>query len=211
SGAVYGDGSKGFDDTKPSTTYTPLNPYGESKRAADIWIEEQTPANKPTHWYGLRFFNVYGPNEYHKGDMASVVYKAFLQVGESGRLRLFRSHNPAYDDGHQMRDFVYIRDICSWMIDLYESKSVQSGIYNLGYGKARTWLDLATQVFKSMDRPLDIDWIDIPESIRNQYQYFTKAEMSKLLSQGLKDPQWPLESGVEEYVEQFLMKDQKVL
>lgn len=203
SGAVYGDGSLGFDDRTPPSRFRPLNPYGESKAAMDIWALQQD--RTPPRWYGLRFFNVYGPNEYHKGDMSSVVYKAFHQIKSTGQLRLFKSHNPDYKDGHQMRDFVYVKDITAWMIALYEQKKIQSGIYNMGYGTARTWLDLATQVFENMKQPLKIEWIDVPESIRNQYQYFTEARMEKLLAEGLTPPQWNLENGIRDYISHYLI------
>lgn len=204
SGAVYGQGEKGFDDAISTSEFHPLNPYGWSKAHFDIWAEKQTKT--PPRWYGLRFFNVYGPNEYHKEDMSSVVYKAFKQIGETGRLKLFRSHNSDFEDGCQLRDFVYVKDITSWMWELYSGPSVQSGIYNLGFGKARTWLDLAKAVFENMNRKLEIEWIDMPASIRNQYQYFTEAKMSKLLGQGVKAPQWSLEKGIQDYLQKYLLQ-----
>ncbi|MBT4761291.1 MAG: ADP-glyceromanno-heptose 6-epimerase [Bdellovibrionaceae bacterium] len=207
SGAVYGGGEKGFDDQTNPDGFAPLNLYGWSKTEVDKWALKQTQT--PPRWYGLRFFNVYGPNEYHKKDMASVVFKAFNQIEESGELKLFKSHNPDYEDGCQLRDFVYVKDITRWMVELYESDGTQSGIYNMGYGQARTWLDLAQQTFTSLDKNLNIHWIEIPESIRNQYQYFTKAKMDKLLGQGLSDPQWPLEKGVADYVENYLKNNIK--
>jgi ADP-L-glycero-D-manno-heptose 6-epimerase len=209
SGAVYGGGELGFDDSMPSTKFKPLNPYGWSKANFDVWAEKQTAA--PSRWYGLRFFNVYGPNEYHKGDMSSVVFKACKQIKATGRLRLFRSQNPKYEDGKQLRDFVYVKDITAWMWDLFERETAASGIYNMGYGKARTWLDLAAAVFKNLDKPLDIDWIDMPESLKNQYQYFTEAKMEKLLSQGLMAPRWTLEKGVADYVTNYLRHDNAYL
>ncbi len=204
SGAVYGDGQAGFNDEGSSRRFHPLNPYGWSKAHFDVWIEEQP--QKPDRWYGLRFFNVFGPNEYHKGEMSSVVYKAFQQISKSNRLRLFRSHNPNYRDGEQLRDFVYVKDITRWMFEIYQNPRAQSGIYNMGFGKARTWLDLARAVFKEMNRELLIDWIDIPENIRNQYQYFTEAKMDRLLGLGLSAPAWSLERGVEDYIKNYLLQ-----
>ncbi len=198
SGAVYGNGENGFDDARDPIDYKPLNLYGWSKLKMDIWALQQNLT--PPRWYGLRFFNVYGPNEYHKGDMASVVYKAFLQVKESGKLRLFKSHVPEYKDGEQLRDFVYVKDIVRWMREMMFTESIPSGIYNMGFGKARTWLDLATGVFGSLKMPLSIDWIPIPLNIRHQYQYFTEAKIDRLLQHGLSAPQWPVDTGVKDYV-----------
>jgi ADP-L-glycero-D-manno-heptose 6-epimerase len=207
SGAVYGDGRQGFDDRTSPTAFTPLNPYGDSKLTMDIWADKQSKT--PPRWYGLRFFNVYGPNEYHKQEMSSVVFKAFHQIKDTGRLKLFKSHHPDFEDGMQMRDFVYVKDITQWMIHLYEKKHAASGIYNMGYGKARTWLDLASAVFKNMNREMDIEWIEIPPHIRDQYQYFTEAVMGKLLGQGLPLPQWDLEAGVADYVTKYLTPGDK--
>jgi ADP-L-glycero-D-manno-heptose 6-epimerase len=204
SGAVYGDGSNGFDDASPSATFKPLNPYGESKAAFDRWAEKETQT--PPLWLGLRFFNVYGPNEYKKGDMASVVFKAFGQIRDTKSLNLFRSHNPDYQDGKQMRDFVYVKDITRWILELITKPGVRSGIYNMGYGQARPWLDLATATFKTMNVPLKINWIDVPVEMRPRYQYFTEAKMSRLMSLGLSKPQWPLEKGVADYVGHYLAK-----
>ncbi len=204
SGAVYGDGDQGFDDETDSSIFKPLNPYGESKVHFDQWVSGETQG--PPQWYGLRFFNVYGPNEYHKGNMSSVVFKAFNQISNKGNLQLFRSHNADYKDGEQLRDFVYIKDITRWILELMNKKP-ESGIYNMGFGQARSWIDLASSVFKNMNKELNIDWIDIPENLRDKYQYFTKAKMDKLMAQGLSDPQWPLEKGVEDYVSNYLMSD----
>ena len=203
SGATYGDGKLGFDDARNPSDYKPLNLYGWSKLKFDIWALQQKKT--PPRWYGLRFFNVYGPNEYHKGDMSSVVFKAFNQIRERGKLRLFKSHNPQYKDGEQLRDFVYVKDITRWMREIMENSSVQSGIYNMGYGEARTWLDLAKNVFSGMGKPLEIEWIEVPENIRNQYQYFTEAKMDRLMGQSLSRPQWPLEKGVGDYVREHLL------
>lgn len=205
SGAVYGNGDQGFDDQGTSEKFQPLNPYGWSKANFDVWAEQER--SRPPRWYGLRFFNVYGPNEYHKGEMSSVVYKAVQQIKATGKLKLFRSHHPDYEDGKQLRDFIYVKDITAWMWQIYKNPSVQSGIYNMGFGKARTWVDLATSVFKNMDAKLNIDWIDMPMSVRHQYQYFTQAKMEKLMDQGISQPQWSLEKGVSDYVTKYLTQD----
>ncbi len=202
SGAVYGDGKLGFDDARNPSDFTPLNLYGWSKLKFDIWALAQSKT--PPRWYGLRFFNVYGPNEYHKGDMASVVFKAYNQIVNTGKLRLFKSHNPDYRDGEQLRDFVYVKDITRWMREILDNSNVASGIYNMGFGQARTWLDLAKGTFLGMGKPMLIDWIEVPENIRGQYQYFTEAKMDRLLGQQLSSPQWPLEKGVADYVKNYL-------
>lgn len=207
SAAVYGDGKAGFDDRSPHNAFVPLNLYGKSKLDFDIWATRQV--NSPPVWYGLRFFNVYGPNEYHKGDQASVVFKAFQQISENQRLRLFKSHNKNYQDGHQMRDFVYVKDIVCWVRELYENPGCESGIYNMGFGQARTWLDLARSVFFNMDLELHIDWIETPESIRPHYQYFTEANMTKWGS--LSSPRWSLEEGVKDYIKNYLQTDRPYL
>ncbi len=209
SGAVYGSGERGFSDQIPSEGFTPLNPYGWSKLNFDIWAEQQTKT--PPVWYGLRFFNVYGPNEYFKQSMASLAFKAFHQIKETGSLKLFRSHRPDYEDGKQLRDFVYVKDITRWISELMEKPEVQSGIYNMGFGKAHTWLDLAAPAFKAMNKPMEIDWIDIPENIRNQYQYFTEAKMDKLFSEGLSQPEWDVSRGVQDYFINYLIPGLKIL
>lgn len=203
SGAVYGDGAKGFNDRTSPNEFSPLNPYGDSKLNFDKWVVGQTEV--PPHWYGLRFFNVFGPNEYYKNNMASVVFKAFHQINVTGKLKLFRSAHPDYKDGEQLRDFVYVKDICRWMLELTEKKP-KNGIYNMGFGKARTWLDLARAVFSSMGRELEIDWMDIPVELRDRYQYFTEANMASWIAEGLSQPQWSLEKGVQDYVQGHLKK-----
>lgn len=204
SGACYGDGSLGFDDGQNPSDFKPLNLYGWSKLKFDIWALQQKET--PPQWHGLRFFNVYGPNEYHKGEMASVVFKAYNQIRETGRLRLFKSHNPAYKDGEQLRDFVYVKEITRWMRELLDSKKARSGVYNMGYGHARTWLALAENTFGAVKKPVDINWIDMPPNIRNQYQYFTEAKMDRLMGEGLTHPQWPLENGIKDYVTNYLVQ-----
>lgn len=202
SAATYGDGKLGFDDARDPSVYQPLNLYGWSKLKFDIWALQQKKT--PPRWYALRFFNVYGPNEYHKGEQSSVVFKAFNQIQERGSLRLFKSHNPQYKDGEQLRDFVYVKDVTRWMREIMNTPSVASGIYNMGYGQARSWIDLAKNVFSGMTKPVKIDWIEIPENIRNQYQYFTEAKMERLMGQKLSAPQWSLEKGVQDYVQKYL-------
>lgn len=199
SGAVYGDGTHGFDDETDPKIFQPLNPYGESKWVFDIWALEQKQT--PPLWLGLRFFNVYGPNEYYKQDMSSVVFKAFRQISVNGSLKLFKSHHPDYKDGEQLRDFVYVKDITRWISEVIFDKKGFSGIYNMGFGQARTWLDLAKSVFKELQLPLKIDWIDVPEEMRPRYQYYTRAKMERLLSQGFTQPQWPIEKGVTDYIQ----------
>lgn len=208
SGAVYGDGAHGFDDASPSKTFVPLNPYGESKAQFDRFVEESIACREhhPPHWYGLRFFNVYGPNEYLKGDMASVVFKASNQIRETGRLKLFKSHRPDFKDGEQLRDFVYVKDIVRWMDELLQKKPQANGIYNMGFGNARSWNDLATATFKGLNKPFAVDYIDIPEEMRPRYQYFTEAKMTRLMSLGLSRPEWSLEKGVSDYVSNHLAK-----
>jgi ADP-L-glycero-D-manno-heptose 6-epimerase len=208
SAATYGLGELGYDDNEADMPkLQPLNPYGWSKQWFDMWALEQT--STPPHWYGLKFFNVYGPNEYHKGRMASVIFHTFNQVNENGSMRLFRSHNPNYTDGGQMRDFVYVKDVVS-VIEFLMEGSAKSGIYNLGSGKARTFLDLAKNTFYALDKEPYISFIDTPEDIRDKYQYFTEANMQKLIDQGYSKPFHTLEEGVKDYVKKYLI-DKKYL
>lgn len=209
SAAVYGAGEWGFSEEVDPIKLKPLNLYGKSKLDSDIWIQNQ--AHTPPRWYGLRFFNVYGPNEYFKAHMRSMPLKAYEQILNEGSLKLFRSHRSDYNDGEQMRDFVYIKDVTKWVCDFYFKQTAESGIYNLGSGKARTWLDLARAVFSSMEQKENIDWIDMPESIRDQYQYFTEAEMKKLFAQGFSSPQWTLEKAIKDYFANYILREQSVL
>lgn len=202
SGAIYGDGVKGFDDATDPSEFIPLNLYGWSKLKMDIWALKQ--AHTPPHWYGLRFFNVYGPNEYHKSDMASVPFKAYRQISDTGKLKLFKSYVDKFKDGEQLRDFVYVKDITRWMREMIQNPKTRSGIYNMGFGRARTWLDLAKNVFAGMKKPMQIDWIEIPNNIRDQYQYFTEAKMDRLMSERLSQPEWSLEKGIHDYVTNYL-------
>jgi len=204
SAATYGLGENGYEDDEAKIAQlTPLNPYGESKNEFDIWALEQKPS--PLYWTGLKFFNVYGWGEFHKGRMASVIFHAYNQITETGKMKLFRSHNSDYKDGEQMRDFVFVDDVVNVMIWLMHHRK-NSGIYNLGSGKARTFLDLVKSVFQSMDKSPDISFIDTPADIRDKYQYFTKASMEKLKSIGYKNPFTPLEEGVDSYIKALLKK-----
>ncbi|MBV6403816.1 MAG: ADP-L-glycero-D-manno-heptose-6-epimerase [Flavobacteriales bacterium] len=205
SAATYGDGTLGYDDTDDTlpTRLRPLNPYGESKNDFDKWALAQE--RKPLFWAGLKFFNVYGPNEYHKGRMASVVFHAFNQIGATGGMKLFRSHRPDYKDGEQLRDFVYVKDVCAVCRFLMEDRR-HSGLYNLGSGKARTFLDLARATFAAMGRQERISFIDTPADIRDKYQYFTEARMGKLVKAGFTRPFTTLEDGVTDYVRHYLMR-----
>ncbi|HPS63753.1 MAG TPA: ADP-glyceromanno-heptose 6-epimerase [Bacteroidales bacterium] len=216
SAATYGDGSLGYDDEDPSLSdrLIPLNPYGVSKNEFDRWVIRQELA--PPKWHGLKFFNVFGPNEYHKGRMASVVFHAFRQVaGKSGQpdgrtdgqgvVRLFRSHRPDYTDGGQKRDFVYVKDVTDVLWFLMDAQPA-SGIYNLGTGRARTFLDLANAVFTALGREPAIEFIDTPADIRDKYQYFTEARMEKLRAAGYARPFRSLEQAVEEYVQGYLLE-----
>ncbi len=202
SAATYGLGEYGYDDNQENIpNLIPLNPYGESKNDFDKWAIEQE--QQPFFWAGLKFFNVYGPNEYHKGRMASVIMHAFNQIDKTGAMKLFRSHNPEFKDGEQMRDFVYVKDVVDVCYFLMHHRK-DSAIYNLGSGKARTFLDLVRATFKAMDKKEDISFIDTPADIRDKYQYFTEANMAKLKSIGFTQEFTSLEDGVEDYVKNYL-------
>lgn len=206
SAATYGAGEFGYDDdVAKMNDLQPLNPYGESKNDFDKWALLQT--EKPLFWAGLKFFNVYGPNEYHKGRMASVIFHAFHQIKNTGGMKLFRSHKKEFADGEQLRDFVYVKDVvevCYFLMHLRK----HSGIYNLGTGKARTFKSLAEQTFKSMNKTLNVEFVDIPADIRDTYQYFTQASMSKLKKIGYSSNFYSLEDGIDDYVQNYLMKSQ---
>ena len=203
SAATYGGGELGYDDRHElAYRLQPLNPYGVSKNEFDKWALQQKEA--PPLWAGLKFFNVYGPNEYHKGRMASVVFHTVNQIRETGKMRLFRSHRPDYQDGHQQRDFIYVKDvvdICYFLL----TNPVNNGLYNVGSGLARTFLDLARATFRAMGLEPDIEFIDTPEDIRDTYQYFTQATMQKLRDAGYSKPFYSLEEGVRDYVKEYLM------
>jgi ADP-L-glycero-D-manno-heptose 6-epimerase len=204
SAATYGLGEQGYaDDETKIPLLQPLNPYGQSKQDFDVWVLQQH--KKPPFWYGLKFFNVYGPNEYHKGRMASVVFHAFEQIKATGAMKLFKSHHPDYTDGGQLRDFIYVKDIVR-IIEFLMLKKPACGIYNAGTGLARTFNDLAKATFDAMNIPPNISFIDTPIDIRDKYQYFTEATMEKLKAVGYDIPFYSLEDGVEDYVVNFLEK-----
>ncbi len=205
SAATYGAGEFGYkDDEKLSQALQPLNAYGRSKNEVDKWILKQ--AVVPPCWYGFKFFNVYGPNEYHKGRMASVIFHSFNQIKETGGVRLFRSHNPDYEDGKQLRDFIYVKDVVRVLYWFIQHRPA-SGIYNLGTGSARSFRALAAAVFRALHAEQQIEYIDIPVDIRDRYQYFTEADITKMRSNGYRRPFTPLEQGVKSYVTKYLTKN----
>jgi len=203
SAATYGLGENGYlDDHDMIDKLQPLNPYGDSKNDFDKWVLQQTEF--PPFWAGLKFFNVYGPNEFHKGRMASVIFHAYHQINKTEGMKLFRSHNPDYTNGGQLRDFIYVKDVvevCYYLMDTPPN----SGIYNLGTGQARTFLDLTKHTFKAMKKEENISFIDTPEDIRDKYQYFTEADMTKLIESGYSKGFHSLEDGVNDYVKNYLM------
>ena len=202
SAATYGSGEHGYsDDHDVIKRLRPLNPYGESKNDFDKWVLDQE--RSPFFWAGLKYFNVYGPNEYHKGRMASVIFHAYNQISNTGKLRLFRSHDPSFANGEQKRDFVYVNDVVDVMLFMMHQRKY-SGIYNLGTGKASTYKDLALSCFRAMERKVNIEFIDTPDDIRDKYQYFTEAEMTKLLRTGYSKPFTAIEKGVNEYIRKYL-------
>lgn len=203
SAATYGDGEKGYkDDHSLVYSLKPLNLYGESKNEFDKWVLQQS--EHPPFWAGIKFFNVYGPNEYHKGRMASVVFHAFNQISQTGKMKLFRSHRSDYLDGEQLRDFIYVNDVVDVLFFIMQN-DIDSGLYNLGTGKARTFNDLVRSVFYAMEKKEQIEYIDTPEDIRHKYQYFTEADMQKLRSAGYTQPFHSLEEGIYDYVRNYLI------
>ena len=204
SAATYGDGRDGYSDADDqSSNLHPLNPYGLSKHQFDCWAKEQ--AKHPPHWFGLKFFNVYGFREAHKGRMASMVYHGYNQIRSQGFVRLFKSHRPEYVDGGQQRDFIYVKDLVRVIQWLMEA-TPNSGIYNLGTGVARSFNDLIGSVFQAMGLPVRIEYIDMPSDLRESYQYYTQATMEKLRKAGYPYPFYTLEEGVFDYVQQYLMR-----
>ena len=202
SAATYGMGELGYDDDiNIIESLKPLNPYGISKNEFDKWVIKQD--KQPPFWAGLKFFNVYGPNEYHKSRMASVIFHAFNQIQKTGEVKLFRSHNPEFEDGKQMRDFIYVKDVVNicfhFLLDMSHPR-----IYNVGTGKARTFLDLAKATFSAMNIKENIKFVDTPDDIRDKYQYFTEAKMNKLSSSGYNIPFFSLEEGIFDYVRSYL-------
>lgn len=204
SAATYGDGSLGFDDDESKIeTLRPLNMYGYSKQLFDLWAKRNSILDRIV---GIKYFNVYGPNEYHKGDMRSVVHKAFEQVRDTGKVRLFKSLNPAYKDGEQMRDFVYIKDAVDMTLYFLENPD-RNGIFNVGAGKARTWNDLVVSLFDAVGKPVNIEYFDLPSHLAEKYQYFTEANLSKIRTAGYKKSTTELEAGVNDYVKNYLLKN----
>jgi len=204
SAATYGDGSKGFsDDEEKIHELKPLNMYGHSKQLFDLWAHRKGLLKKIVD---LKYFNVFGPNEYHKGEMRSFVVKAFEQINDKGKVGLFKSHNPKYADGEYLRDFLYVKDAVDMTLFFYDNPQI-SGLFNIGAGKARTWNDLVKAVFAAMDKSVKIEYIDMPDSIRNQYQYFTEADISKLHQAGYKKKTTSLEDAIKDYVQNYLQKD----
>jgi len=204
SAATYGDGSFGFDDDEnKSIRLRPLNMYGYSKQLFDIWAIRNEAINKIA---GLKYFNVYGPNEYHKGDMRSVVHKSFEQIRDTGKVRLFKSKNPDYKDGEQKRDFICLNDAVDMTLFFLENKNL-NGLFNIGSGTARTWNDLVTALFNALGKPLNIEYIEMPPNLIEKYQYFTEANLNKIKKAGYKQPLHSLEEGVTDYVKNYLLKE----
>lgn len=208
SAATYGKGELGYKDSHEIVEYLkPLNPYGISKNEFDKIALNKKEDEQPPHWFGLKFFNVYGPKEYHKRRMASVIFHSYNQILKNGFVKLFKSHKPEYRDGEQLRDFIYVKDVikvCYWLMK--NADSVTSGLYNLGTGKARSFNDLVKSTFKALDIPANIEYINMPEDIRESYQYFTEADMNKLRSAGYVEKFYSLEEGIDDYVRNYLKK-----
>lgn len=203
SAATYGDGRLGYSDNhKVVESLRPLNGYGYSKQIFDQWVLSQK--RFPKHWVGVKFFNVFGPNEYHKEDMKSLVAKAHQQIHVEGKVKLFKSHRDGFANGEQKRDFIYVKDACRAVMDLTFKDHVESGIYNIGTGKANTFKDFISFTFKAMNRKDEIEFIDMPESLRGQYQYFTEADMTKFHSQLPDFKFMNLEDSVKDYVQNYL-------
>jgi ADP-L-glycero-D-manno-heptose 6-epimerase len=221
SAATYGEGELGYDDSHEIVEQLhPLNPYGISKNEFDKWVLHQE--DHPPFWAGLKFFNVYGPNEFHKGRMASVIFHSFNQIKANGKVKLFRSHKDGFEDGEQLRDFIYVKDViavCYWLMEQWTTNNgqpttansgqslVPCGIYNLGTGEARAFNDLVKSTFAGLDLQPNIEFIDMPEDIRDKYQYFTEANMDKLKAAGYVKGFYSLEKGVDDYVRNYLSKN----
>ncbi len=203
SAATYGDGALGFEDDETKLEeLRPLNMYGYSKQLFDLWAKKNDVLNKIV---GIKYFNVYGPNEYHKADMRSVVHKAYEQIRDTGKVKLFKSLHPDYKDGEQMRDFIYVKDAVDMTLYFLEHPD-KNGIYNVGAGKARTWNALVNALFNAVGKPVKIEYIDLPENLREKYQYFTEADLSKIKSAGYNKQTTTLEDGVNDYVKNYLLK-----
>ncbi len=203
SAATYGDGEQGFvDDEEELNTLHPLNMYGYSKQLFDLWAKRNSLLDKIV---GLKYFNVFGPNEYHKADMRSFILKSFEHIRNTGKVSLFKSGDPNYADGEYMRDFVYVKDAVDMTLFFMDNPDI-SGIYNIGTGNARTWNDMVKAVFAALDKKEDIDYIDMPDNLKKQYQYYTQADMTKLKTAGYKTETTPLEDAVKDYVCNYLIK-----
>jgi ADP-L-glycero-D-manno-heptose 6-epimerase len=203
SASTYGDGQLGFDDDHVLIPeLQPLNLYAQSKHDFDCWVLQQK--KQPFFWSGLKFFNVFGPNEYHKDRMASVIFQAYNTISETGRMDLFRSHHPEFKDGEQARDFIYVEDVAKVILFFMKHRK-NSGIYNVGTGEARTYLSLTKAVFKSMKVDEKIGFVDTPEDLRGKYQYYTCANIQKLKGIGYNEPFFSLEEGIDDYVQNYLM------
>jgi len=201
SAATYGDGALGFnDDEALCSSLRPLNMYGYSKNLFDVWAVKQGIMDKIV---GVKYFNVFGPNEYHKGDMRSVVHKAYGQIKNTGKVQLFKSGRPDYKDGEQKRDFVYVKDAVEMTLFFLDKKD-KNGIYNVGSGNARTWNDLVTAIFKAINKPVNIEYIDLPAHLAEKYQYFTEAKIEKIKKAGYPHPTATLEDGVTDYIKSYL-------
>ncbi|HMQ05704.1 MAG TPA: ADP-glyceromanno-heptose 6-epimerase [Saprospiraceae bacterium] len=203
SAATYGDGQTGFSDNHALLPrLVPLNPYGWSKHHFDMWALSQKI--KPPRWYGLKLYNIYGPNEYHKGKMASIVYQAYQQITATGSMKLFKSYHPQYADGRQLRDFLYVKDVLKIIVWLIFEMVAESGIYNVGKGNSDTFQDLVETVFEALQVPVRIQYIDIPDTIKDQYQYNTSADIRKLIRQGFELPFYSLREGIFDYINKYL-------
>ncbi|HMN18170.1 MAG: ADP-glyceromanno-heptose 6-epimerase [Ignavibacteriaceae bacterium] len=204
SAATYGDGSLGFDDDESKLELLrPLNMYGYSKHLFDLWAKTNHISDRIA---GIKYFNVYGPNEYHKGDMRSVVHKAFEQIRDTGKVCLFKSLNPKYKDGEQMRDFVYVKDAVDMTLYFLDNPNI-NGIFNAGAGKARTWNDLVTALFNAVGKPVNIEYIDLPAQLKEKYQYFTEANLIKIKDAGYNQTITSLEDGIYDYVKNYLLRN----
>lgn len=204
SAATYGEGENGYaDDESEIEKLRPLNMYGYSKQMFDLWCKQNNLLNSVV---GIKYFNVYGPNEYHKGDMRSVVHKAFEQIRDTGKVTLFKSYRDEYKDGEQMRDFVYVKDAVNMTLYFLEHPG-KNGIYNVGTGKARTWNDLVIALFNALEKPVNIEYIEMPDYLKTKYQYFTQADLTKIRNAGFESSIHSLEEGVEDYVKNYLLKN----
>ena len=206
SAATYGSGESGFSDKVDLKTLKPLNPYGHSKHKFDLWAQEQGVLDQVA---GLKYFNVFGPGEYHKKEMQSMVRRGFLQVLDSGKIRLFKSHNPEYADGDQQRDFLYIKDAIEMTLFFLDNPKI-GGVFNAGTGVVRTWNDLAKAVFKAMDRKISIEYINMPPSIRDQFQYRTCAKIDKIRKAGYSQPITSLEEATTDYIQNYLIFNKRL-